>query len=72
MTCSSSKTIKQLCAKKDLPLEDLTDILVGFEQRITAYKHRLRNLEKKRPDRVCSRSNFTQLETDLEKYGEGR
>ena len=29
-------------------MEELTDILVGLEQRITAYKNRLHELEKKR------------------------
>src|SRR6476619_7297046 len=47
LTCSASKHIKQVCFLGRVSLEELTDILVGLEQRNNAYKNRLHEHEKK-------------------------
>jgi hypothetical protein len=48
LTENQSLAIKQVCFVKDLLVEELTDILVGLEQRISAYRNRYQELEKKR------------------------
>jgi HB1, ASXL, restriction endonuclease HTH domain len=48
LTEKSSFAIKQVCFVEDLLVEELTDILVGLEQRISAYRNRYQELEKKR------------------------
>jgi hypothetical protein len=48
LTENDSLAIKQVCLVKDLLVEELTDILVGLEQRISAYRNRYQELEKKR------------------------
>jgi hypothetical protein len=49
-------------------LEELTDILVGLEQRITAYKNRLQELEKKRrrlDDEITTIKKYLELAETL-------
>jgi sugar-specific transcriptional regulator TrmB len=49
-------------------LEELTDILVGVEQRINAYKNRLHNLEKKRrrlDDEIATIKKYLELAETL-------
>ncbi|HEU4686386.1 MAG TPA: winged helix-turn-helix domain-containing protein [Nitrospira sp.] len=49
-------------------MEELTDILVGLEQRITAYKHRLQELEKKRrrlDDEIATIKKYLELAETL-------
>jgi hypothetical protein len=49
-------------------MEELTDILVGLEQRITAYKHRLQELEKKRrrlDDEIATVKKYLELAETL-------
>jgi predicted nuclease with TOPRIM domain len=49
-------------------LEELTDILVGLEQRITAYKNRLQELEKKRrrlDDEIATIKKYLELAETL-------
>lgn len=48
LTEIKSLAIKQVCFVEDLLVEELTDILVGLEQRISAYRNRYQELEKKR------------------------
>lgn len=48
LTDFESLAIKQVCFIEDLLVEELTDILVGLEQRISAYRNRYQELEKKR------------------------
>jgi len=48
LTENESLAIKQVCFIEDLLVEELTDILVGLEQRISAYRNRYQELEKKR------------------------
>ena len=48
LTENDSLAIKQVCFIEDLLVEELTDILVGLEQRISAYRNRYQELEKKR------------------------
>jgi hypothetical protein len=48
LTDFKSLAIKQVCFIEDLLVEELTDILVGLEQRISAYRNRYQELEKKR------------------------
>ena len=48
LTEKNSLAIKQVCFIEDLLVEELTDILVGLEQRISAYRNRYQELEKKR------------------------
>jgi hypothetical protein len=48
LTKNECLAIKQVCFVKDLLVEELTDILVGLEQRISAYRNRYQELEKKR------------------------
>jgi hypothetical protein len=48
LTEISCFAIKQVCFIEDLLVEELTDILVGLEQRISAYRNRYQELEKKR------------------------
>ena len=48
LTENSCFAIKQVCFIEDLLVEELTDILVGLEQRISAYRNRYQELEKKR------------------------
>jgi len=48
LTENDSLAIKQVCFIEDLLVEELTDILVGLEQRISAYRNRSQELEKKR------------------------
>ena len=48
LTENDSLAIKQVCFIEDLLVEELTDILVGLEQRISAYRNRYQGLEKKR------------------------
>ena len=48
LTEISCFAIKQVCFIEDLLVEVLTDILVGLEQRISAYRNRYQELEKKR------------------------
>ena len=48
LTDFKSLAIKQVCFVEDLLVEELTDILVGLEQRISAYRNRFQELEKKR------------------------
>lgn len=48
LTENDSLAIKQVCFIEDLLVEELTDILVGLEQRINAYRNRYQELEKKR------------------------
>lgn len=48
LTENDSLAIKQVCFVEDLLVEELTDILVGLEQRISAYRNRYQELEKKR------------------------
>ena len=45
-------------------MEELTDILVGLEQRISAYKNRLQELEKKRrrlDDEIATIKKYLEL-----------
>jgi predicted nuclease with TOPRIM domain len=49
-------------------LEELTDILVGLEQRISAYKNRLQDLEKKRrrlDDEIATIKKYLELAETL-------
>lgn len=49
-------------------MEELTDILVGLEQRITAYKNRLHELEKKRrrlDDEIATIKKYLELAETL-------
>ena len=49
-------------------MEELTDILVGLEQRINAYKHRLLELEKKRrrlDDEIATIKKYLELAETL-------
>jgi predicted nuclease with TOPRIM domain len=49
-------------------LEELTDILVGLEQRITAYQNRLQDLEKKRrrlDDEIATVKKYLELAETL-------
>ena len=49
-------------------MEELTDILVGLEQRITAYKNRLQELEKKRrrlDDEIATIKKYLELAETL-------
>jgi hypothetical protein len=49
-------------------LEELTDILVGLEQRINAYKNRLHDLEKKRrrlDDEIATIKKYLELAETL-------
>ncbi len=48
LTEIKSLAIKQVCLLWNLLVEELTDILVGLEQRISAYRNRYQELEKKR------------------------
>ena len=51
-----------------MPLEELTDILVGLEQRINAYKNRLHELEKKRrrlDDEIATIKKYLELAETL-------
>ena len=48
LTENDSLAIKQVCFIEDLLVEEFTDILVGLEQRISAYRNRYQELEKKR------------------------
>ncbi len=48
LTEKKSLAIKQVCFIEDMLVEELTDILVGLEQRISAYRNRYQELEKKR------------------------
>ena len=48
LTENDSLAIKQVCFIEDLLVEELTDILVGLEQRISDYRNRYQELEKKR------------------------
>ena len=49
-------------------MEELTDILVGLEQRISAYKNRLQELEKKRrrlDDEIATIKKYLELAETL-------
>src|SRR5437773_6971100 len=49
-------------------MEELTDILVGIEQRISAYKNRLQELEKKRrrlDDEIATIKKYLELAETL-------
>ena len=49
-------------------MEELTDILVGLEQRISAYKNRLQDLEKKRrrlDDEIATINKYLELAETL-------
>ncbi len=48
LTELASSATKQACIQEGMLVEELTDIIVGLEQRIRAYKTRLQELEKKR------------------------
>ncbi len=48
LTAFASYAIKQACSQEVKLVEELTDIIVGLEQRISAYRNRLQELEKKR------------------------
>ena len=48
LTEFASSATKQACIQEGMLVEELTDILVGLEQRISAYKARRQELEKKR------------------------
>src|SRR5262245_13941808 len=68
LTCFTSKHIKQACFLWRVPLEELTDILVGLEQRINAYKNRLHELEKKRrrlDDEIATIKKYLELAETL-------
>jgi hypothetical protein len=59
---------KQVCLRGGLLLEELTDILVGLEQRINAYKNRLLELEKKRhrfDDEIATIKKYLELAETL-------
>jgi septal ring factor EnvC (AmiA/AmiB activator) len=68
LTFYASKHIKQACFWRGHPLEELTDILVGLEQRIGAYKNRLQELEKKRrrlDDEIATIKKYLELAETL-------
>ena len=49
-------------------MEELTDILVGLEQRISAYRNRLQDLEKKRrrlDDEIATIKKYLELADTL-------
>src|SRR5499426_840736 len=51
-----------------MPVEELTDILVGLEQRISAYKNRLQEIEKKRrrlDDEIATIKKYLELAETL-------
>src|SRR4029079_234124 len=68
LTCCASKHIKQACFLWSVSLEELTDILVGLEQRINAYKSRFQELEKKRrrlDDEIATIKKYLELAETL-------
>jgi len=59
---------KQVCFIEDLLVEELTDILVGLEQRISAYRNRFQELEKKRrrlDDEIATIKKYLELAETL-------
>lgn len=68
LTFTASKHIKQACLPRGPSLEELTDILVGLEQRISAYRNRLQDLEKKRrrlDDEIATIKKYLELADTL-------
>jgi hypothetical protein len=63
-----TQAYKQACTPRSPLLEELTDILVGLEQRINAYKHRLLDFEKKRrrlDDEIATIKKYLELAETL-------
>jgi hypothetical protein len=67
LTECASSAIKQACFF-EVFVEELTDILVGLEQRINAYKSRFQDLEKKRrrlDDEIATIKKYLELAETL-------
>ena len=67
LTEYASNAIKQACFI-EVFVEELTDILVGLEQRINAYKSRFQDLEKKRrrlDDEIATIKKYLELAETL-------
>ena len=68
LTLLESFANKQVCFSEVLLVEELTDILVGLEQRISAYRNRFQELEKKRrrlDDEIATIKKYLELAETL-------